>query len=216
MSLRGWAGVRGRRGGRRPGDERGGDCRGRRRAARRWAWNESLTTLRASATSVPVSVVLALTAINAIWANRFAGLLFVGLGFLALAGQRASTEWRRRYANLERLYRFAQRTSGVSEVDDVVWSILSEARQVMGSGVAELVLPDADGCLCYHLDASDRLVCTVRPEPGRSGADGAGQRMPGWWRPTTTLGRRWRRPWPSGASTTPWPPPSVSVTTSAA
>jgi diguanylate cyclase (GGDEF)-like protein len=136
-------------------------------SSRRWPWKEWLATLRASATSVPVSVVLALTAINAIWANRFAGLLFIGLGFLALAGQRASTEWRRRYANLERLYRFAQRTSGVSEVDDVVWSILSEARQVMSSGVAELVLPDADGCLCYHLDASDRLVCTVRSEPGR-------------------------------------------------
>jgi diguanylate cyclase (GGDEF)-like protein len=136
-------------------------------SARRWAWSESLTTLRASATSVPVSVVLALTAVNAIWANRVAGLLFVGLGFLALALQRASTESRRRYANLERLYRFAQRTSGVSEVDDVVWSILSEAREVMGSTVAELVLPDADGCLCYQLDANDRLACTVRLEPGR-------------------------------------------------
>ena len=136
-------------------------------SGRRWAWSESLTTLRASATSVPVSVVLALTAINAIWANRVAGLLFVGLGFFALAGQRAKTESRRRYANLERLYQFALRTSGVSEVDDVVWSILSEARHVMGSTVAELVLPDAEGCLCYQLDANDRLACTVSPEPGR-------------------------------------------------
>ncbi len=136
-------------------------------SARRWAWGESLTSLRASVTSVPVSVVLALTAVNAIWANRIAGLLFVGLGVLALVGQRAITELRRRYANLERLYRFAQRTSGVSEVDDVVWSILSEARDVMGSTVAELVLPDAEGCLCYTLDATDRLACTLSPEPGR-------------------------------------------------
>ncbi len=136
-------------------------------SAWRWTWSEWLTTLRASATSMPISVVLALTAINAIWANAVAALLFVGLGVLALLGQRASTEWRRRYANLERLYRFAQRTSGVSEVDDVVCSVLSEARQVMGSGVAELILPDTDECLCYHLDTSDRLVCSVRPEPGR-------------------------------------------------
>jgi diguanylate cyclase (GGDEF)-like protein len=147
-------------------------------SARRWAQSEWLTTLRASAASMPISVVLALTAINAIWANPVAALLFVGLGVLALLGQRASTEWRRRYSNLERLYRFAQRTSGVSEVDDVVRSVLSEARQVMGSGVAELVLPDTDGCLCYHLDASDRLVCSVRPEPGRleqmAQANGAG------------------------------------------
>ena len=136
-------------------------------SARRWAWSESLTTLRASAASVPVSVVVALTATNAIWANRMAGLLFVGLGLVVFASQRAITELRRRYANLERLYRFAQRTSGVSEVDDVVWSILSEARQVMGSTVAELSLPDVDGCLCYQLDSGDRLACTVNPEPGR-------------------------------------------------
>ncbi len=184
-------------------------------SARRWAWSESLTTLRASATSVPVSVVLALTAINAIWANRVAGLLFVGLGFLALAGQRAKTEWRRRYANLERLYRFAQRTSGVSEVDDVVWSILSEARQVMGSTVAELVLPDADGCLCYQLDANDRLACTVSPEPGRVEqivqANGAGL-VASHDDPRA----EWPRLWPNAASTMRWPPLSVSVTISAA
>ena len=114
-----------------------------------------------------------------------AGLLFVGLALVALAFQRAITELRRRYANLERLYRFAQRTSGVSEVDDVVLSILREAREVMSSTVAELVLPDRDGCLCYQLDSSDRLVCTVSPEPGRLERI-VQATVPVWWRRTTT------------------------------
>ncbi len=135
-------------------------------STKRWPLAELRTTLKASVAAVPVGIVLALTAVNAIWANRLAALLFVGLGVLALVGQRSSVESRRRYANLERLYRFAQRTSGVSEVDDVVHSILSEAREVMGSGIAELILPDSEGCLCYHLDAGDRLVCAVQAESG--------------------------------------------------
>ena len=133
-----------------------------------WQWPraQSLTALKASTTSVPVGVVLVVIAVNAVSANRFAGLLFVVLGVMALAAQRSSTEWRRRYSNLERLYRFADRTSGVSEIDDVVTSILTEAREVMGSGVVELVLPDADSCLWYQLSDDDQLICSIRSEPG--------------------------------------------------
>jgi diguanylate cyclase (GGDEF)-like protein len=132
----------------------------------RWPRAEALTALRASVMISPIAVILVLTAVNAVWASRLAGLLFVVLGVMALVGQRSSTELRRRYANLERLYRFAERTSGVSEVDDVVLSILRHAREVMGAGAAELVLPDRDVCLCYSLDSDDRIVTTVRPEPG--------------------------------------------------
>jgi diguanylate cyclase (GGDEF)-like protein len=135
-------------------------------SARRWPRAEALATLRASATSVPVSVVLVLTAVNAIWASRVAGLLFVVLGVMALVGQRSSIELRRRYSNLERLYRFAERTGGMSEIGDVLSSVLSQAREVMGAGSAELVLPDATGSLCYYLDIDDRLVGLVRSEPG--------------------------------------------------
>ncbi len=133
---------------------------------RRWPRTESLTALRASATSVPVGIVLVLTGVNAIWASRAAGLLFVVLGVMALAGQRSSTELRRRYANLERLYRFAERTSGVSEVGDVVQSILRQACEVMGAESAELVLPDAAGWSCYRLHHDDRLICTTQAETG--------------------------------------------------
>ena len=135
-------------------------------SASRWPRAESITALRASATAGPVGVVLVLTAVNAVWASRWAGLLFLVLGVMALVGQRSSTELRRRYANLERLYRFAERTSGVSEVGDVVLSILSHAREVMGAGAAELVLPDIETCLCYRLDSDDQLVSEARAEPG--------------------------------------------------
>jgi diguanylate cyclase (GGDEF)-like protein len=135
-------------------------------SAWRWPRAEAWSALRASATTSPIAIVLVLTAINAVWASRLAALLFVVLGVIALIGQRSSTELRRRYDNLERLYRFAERTSGVSEVGEVVLSILRHAREVMGAGTAELVLLDREGCLCYSLDANDRMESTVRAEPG--------------------------------------------------
>jgi diguanylate cyclase (GGDEF)-like protein len=135
-------------------------------SARHWPRADSVAALGAAAATIPIALVLVLTAINAIWASRLAGLLFLALGVVALVGQRSSTELRRRYANLERLYRFAERTSGVSEVDEVVLSILRHAREVMGAGAAELVLADRDGCLCYSLDENDQIVSTVRAEPG--------------------------------------------------
>jgi diguanylate cyclase (GGDEF)-like protein len=135
-------------------------------SARRRPRAQAVSALRAAAAASPIAVILVLTAVNAIWASRFAALLFLVLGVIALIGQRSITELRRRYANLERLYRFAERTSGVSEVDEVVLSILRHAREVMGAGAAELVLPDRDACLLYSLDADDRIVSTVLAEPG--------------------------------------------------
>jgi diguanylate cyclase (GGDEF)-like protein len=135
-------------------------------SAWRWPSAEAFTAMRASVMVSPIAVVLVLTAVNAVWASRLAALLFVVLGVMALVGQRSSTALRRRYANLERLYRFAERTSGVSEVNDVVLSILRHAREVMGAGAAELVLPDRNGCFCYSLDGDERIVSTVRAEPG--------------------------------------------------
>jgi diguanylate cyclase (GGDEF)-like protein len=135
-------------------------------SAWRWPRAEAWSALRASATTSPIAIVLVLTAINAVWASLLAALLFVVLGVIALIGQRSSTELRRRYDNLERLYRFAERISGVSEVGEVVLSILRHAREVMGAGTAELVLLDREGCLCYSLDANDRMESTVRVEPG--------------------------------------------------
>jgi diguanylate cyclase (GGDEF)-like protein len=135
-------------------------------SARRWPRAEMATALRATATSLPIGVVVVLSAVNAIWASRLAVLLFASLGVMVAIGQRSSTELRRRYANLERLYRFAERTSGLSEVDDVVVSILRHAREVIGAGVAELVLPDGQACLCYQLDGDDRLVSALREDQG--------------------------------------------------
>ncbi len=132
----------------------------------RWPRAEMGTALRATATSLPIGVVVVLSAVNAIWASRLAVLLFASLGVMVAIGQRSSTELRRRYANLERLYRFAERTSGLTEVDDVVASILRHAREVIGAGVAELVLPDGQACLCYQLDGDDRLVSALRQDQG--------------------------------------------------
>ena len=160
-------------------------------SAWRWPRAEALTALRASVMISPIAVVLVLTAVNAIWASRLAALLFVVLGVMALIGQRSSTELRRRYANLERLYRFAERTSGVSEVDDVVLSILRHAREVMGAGAAELVLPDRDACLCYSLD---RRRPDRHHSPRRSQVVWSGWcrgPVPECWRRTTIIGRRW-------------------------
>jgi diguanylate cyclase (GGDEF)-like protein len=135
-------------------------------SAWRWPRAEMATALRATAASLPIGVVVVLSAVNAIWASRLAVLLFAGLGVIAAIGQRSNIELRRRYANLERLYRFAERTSGLTEVDDVVVSILRHAREVLGAGVAELVLPDGNTSLSYQLDAEDRLISAVREEPG--------------------------------------------------
>jgi len=134
--------------------------------ARRWSRAEVASSVRVAIAATPISIVLVLMAVTAIWTSRVAALLFVAVGLMALIGQRSSTELRRRYANLERLYRFAERTSGVSEVGDVVSSVLGHAREVMGAGSAELVLPDLDGYACYYLDSDDRLMRTSRSAQG--------------------------------------------------
>jgi diguanylate cyclase (GGDEF)-like protein len=135
-------------------------------STRRWARADALSSLRNATAAVPIAVVLILMAVSAIWASRAAGLLFVVVGVMALVGQRSSTELRRRYANLERLYRFAERTSGLSEVDEVVNSVLRHAREVMGAGVAEVVLPDIDGYACYCLDVDNQPVQSSREDEG--------------------------------------------------
>ncbi len=135
-------------------------------STRRWARTDALASLRNAIAAVPIAVVLVLLAVSAIWASRTAGLLFVVVGVMALVGQRSSTELRRRYANLERLYRFAERTSGLSEVDEVVNSVLRHAREVMGAGVAEVVLPDIDGYACYCLDVDNQPVQSSRDYEG--------------------------------------------------
>ncbi len=113
----------------------------------------------AQAASVPLNAVLAVAAVTLIWANEWAGLLCVALGCLVAYANRSSTEMRRRYSNLQRLYEFTSSTSRVLELNKIIPSLLKQTREVMGAEVAELVLGDGDERpVRFRLAADERLV----------------------------------------------------------
>jgi diguanylate cyclase (GGDEF)-like protein len=107
--------------------------------------------------SLPLNAVLAVTAVTLIWSNRLAGILCVVLGAIVAVTNRASTEMRRRYSNLERLYEFTSGTTGKSELGEVIPALLRQAREVMGAEVAQLTLPDGDEVARFRFDAQERL-----------------------------------------------------------
>ncbi len=129
---------------------------------RRSPRSEVRVALRSTAVSLPLVLILVLIAVDLTWVSRVGDLLLIGLGALALLAQRSTTELRRRYSNLEKLYRFTENTRGVMVVDDILLTLLRHARDVLGAGLAEFTLSEAEGFAKYGLDADNQLVRRAR------------------------------------------------------
>ncbi|MCO7218370.1 EAL domain-containing protein [Klenkia sp. PcliD-1-E] len=93
----------------------------------------------------PVVVTLGLIAATSLAATPAAVVLLLVMGAGLLIGYRAYAALSDRHLSLERLYRFTQAISSSPEVDEVLRSVLAEAKDLLHAEHAEAVFVGAEG-----------------------------------------------------------------------
>ncbi len=86
----------------------------------------------------------ALVAVSLIWVNTWGVVLFIAIAAAANFAYRGTILSGQRYANLEKLYEFTRRLGSLIEAQDVMATVLEEARNLLSAGHAELVIPLED------------------------------------------------------------------------
>ena len=82
-----------------------------------------------------------LVAVSLIWVNTWGVLLFIAIAAAANFAYRGTVVSGQRYANLEKLYEFTRRLGSLIEAQDVMATVLEEARTLLSAGRAELAIP---------------------------------------------------------------------------
>ena len=164
----------------------------------------------AGQSTAPMVVTLGLVAVTSLAASPLAAWLLSGFGALLLLAYRGYASLSDRHLNLERLYRFSQAVSTSPEIDQVMASVLGEARALLRSGPGLRSLrrrrrelssprsswgpaagwsgrrnrprPRTSGCWSTSSRAPGRCCSRGGPEIRRHGA--------GW--PHTACGRQWQ------------------------
>jgi diguanylate cyclase (GGDEF)-like protein len=93
----------------------------------------------------------ALVAISLIWVNIWGVVLFIAIAAAANFAYRGTILSGQRYANLEKLYEFTRRLGSLVEAQDVMGTVLEEARSLLSAGHAELVIPLDEPSLGFAL-----------------------------------------------------------------
>ena len=108
----------------------------------------------------PVVVTLGLIAATSLAATPAAVVLLLVMGAGLLIGYRAYAALSDRHLSLERLYRFTQAISSSPEVDEVLSSVLAEAKDLLHAEHAEVVFVGAEGGALarVRLGATGRLT----------------------------------------------------------
>jgi len=108
---------------------------------KRWRRPPLLPMLSQAALYVAVCTSLGLVAVSMIWVNTWGIALFAAIALATNFAYRATVVSGQRYANLEKLYDFTRRLSGLSEGRDVMITVVAEARTLLSAGRAKLVIP---------------------------------------------------------------------------
>lgn len=121
----------------------------------------------------PVAVVLAgvsvlnvavgRLAVVALWWDPVAAIPLLGIAVALGVGYRTYGDLRRRHADLERIYRFSRAVSGLVDADQMIYAVLSEAKDLLRSGLAELALQGPGGITRYTLSGDGPVVRIVQP-----------------------------------------------------
>jgi diguanylate cyclase (GGDEF)-like protein len=116
--------------------------------------------------AAPVVITLSLVAVASLEASAANAWLLVPTLVGLLLGYRAYASLTDRHLNLERLFRFTQAVSSSPEVDQVLGSVLGEAKQLLHSERAEVTfLASATSDVAtVRLGATDRLTRTEAPQ----------------------------------------------------
>jgi diguanylate cyclase (GGDEF)-like protein len=107
-----------------------------------------------------LNVAVAMVAVNLLWVNKFAALLFLGIAVVLGFGYRSHSGLRRRHHDLEEIYRFSRALAGMSDAEEVIHAVLSEARARLRGGLAELALEEIDGTVRYTLRGDGPVLRT--------------------------------------------------------
>ena len=118
--------------------------------------------------AAPMVVTLALVALTSLSADLRSALLLAASAVVLLAVYRAYSALFDRHLNLERVLRFSQAVTSSPGVDQVLSSVLSQARELLHAERAEALLPAPGGGLARVRAGADgalhRSVEPVRPE----------------------------------------------------
>jgi hypothetical protein len=102
---------------------------------------------------------LALVAVYALTLDVAAAVPLVAVGVLLLFAYRAYAELNERHLSLERLYRFSQAVTSSPEVDEVLRSVLTQAKEMLHAENAEITF--------MATSAGRKAVRVVLPPSGR-------------------------------------------------
>jgi diguanylate cyclase (GGDEF)-like protein len=112
-----------------------------------------------------MAVTLGLVCVVSIDGTRQSAWLLLGFGILMLLAFRTYASLAEQHLNLERLYRFSQAVSSAVELDDVMNSVLGEAKELLRSdrATAAFIGPDGELVARVRLDAAGRLTRSEEP-----------------------------------------------------
>jgi diguanylate cyclase (GGDEF)-like protein len=115
--------------------------------------------------TAPMVVTLGLVAVTSLAASTASAWLLIGFGTLLLLAYRGYAALSERHLNLERLYRFSQAVSTSPEIDQVMTTVLGEARELLRSERASAAFVGPEGGLIarVRLGASGRLARSEEP-----------------------------------------------------
>ncbi|SNT03381.1 diguanylate cyclase/phosphodiesterase [Geodermatophilus pulveris] len=116
--------------------------------------------------AAPVVITLALVAVTSLTVSPHSVWLLVLTGVGLLLGYRAYASLSDRHLNLERIYRFTQAVSTSPEVDEVLGSVLAEAKELLRSERAEIAFVASPQSQVAHvrLGVSGRLTRSEEPK----------------------------------------------------
>lgn len=136
----------------------------------------------AGQSAAPMVVTLGLVAVTSLAASPLAAWLLIGFGALLLFAYRGYASLSDRHLNLERLYRFSQAVSSSPEIDQVMTSVLGEARALLRSdraSAAFVALTGTSSPGSGSVPAAGSSGRRNHPRRRTSGSSGTSSRAPG-------------------------------------
>ncbi len=112
---------------------------------------------------IPLSCTLAITAIEAYWAQPWALAILSGPCMVAAAMYRSSNRLRGRLADVQSLYDFTVHLGGIAEMPEMLEAALRETRDTLRCRRVELGVRQAGRILSYQLDGAGSLVREALP-----------------------------------------------------
>ena len=117
-----------------------------------------LSGLRSMASGVSLAAATAVIGLMPLLTLRLGALAavpLIGSGAMLMVGYRAYASLADRHSSLERLFRFSRELSAAPESDDVLPSVLNQARELLRGERAEVVRYGEDGATVWTYDGTD-------------------------------------------------------------